>query len=86
MRRKPVQRGEQLVWLTGAALTVTLLATVTLIGVLLVNGLGYFWPSNVAVARLVDGGSAMGEIAQREYTDEGDLWRIQFKAPRRSGR
>ncbi len=83
MRRKPIQRGEHLVWLTGAALTVTLLATVTLIGVVMVNGLGSFWPSTLAVARLVDGGTAMGEITQREYTDEGDLWRIQFKVGNR---
>ena len=46
------REGEPFVWLTGAALSLTLMITGTLLIVIMVNGLGVFWPSEVAVATL----------------------------------
>jgi ABC-type phosphate transport system permease subunit len=42
-----VQRGETYVWLSGAALTGILLIAITLIVVVLANGLGHLWPAPV---------------------------------------
>jgi len=45
-----LRTGEPFIWLTGGALCVALLIVAGLIGLILVNGLGFFWPS--AVTRL----------------------------------
>ena len=42
---KSVRRGEPMIWLTGSALGACLLMIAGLIGVILVNGLSFFWPS-----------------------------------------
>ncbi|ABA87916.1 phosphate ABC transporter, membrane protein PstA [Syntrophotalea carbinolica DSM 2380] len=77
------KKGEPFIWLTGAALSVTLLMAAVLIVVVLVNGLGVFWPSRVATATLHDGGSVMGEIMRREPVYEGQGERLQFKVGNR---
>ena len=38
------KQGEPLVWATGGALSFVLLSTLLLIGVVMYNGLGVFWP------------------------------------------
>ena len=48
-------KGDSLIWLTGSAVTLTLLMTITLVVVILVNGLGYFWPHRLSQAELKDG-------------------------------
>lgn len=58
--------GEFFVWATAAAVTVTFSILVVLIIVIMANGLGYFWPSRVALVELKDGSRAMGEIIQYE--------------------
>jgi phosphate transport system permease protein len=73
------KQGEPFVWVTGAALSVTLLMAVVLIVVVLVNGLGVFWPSRVATATLHDGGSVLGEVVRSEAVFEGEGERLQFK-------
>jgi phosphate transport system permease protein len=77
------KKGEPYIWLTGAALAATLLMAVTLIVVVMVNGLGVFWPARVAVATLKDGGSVMGEIVKREAVYGGEGERLQFKVGNR---
>ena len=44
-----------MIWLTGSALGVSLLMIVGLIGVILVNGLGFFWPRPLVQITLKDG-------------------------------
>ena len=41
------KRGEPLVWLTGSAVTIILGLALLLIVVVMVTGLGYFWPDRI---------------------------------------
>ncbi|HEX9873128.1 MAG TPA: phosphate ABC transporter, permease protein PstA, partial [Deferrimonas sp.] len=79
MSRKFWREGEPLVWGTAAALSLTLLIAATLVIVVLVNGLGVFWPAPVARATLADGSRVMGEIVRREPVPGSDGERLQFK-------
>jgi len=58
--------GEPFIWLTGGALALALVMVVGLIGIILVNALGFFWPSAVLRASLDDGRTLTGRIAERE--------------------
>jgi phosphate transport system permease protein len=58
--------GEPFIWLTGGALTLALLLVAGLIALILVNGLGFFWPRDVARLTLTDGAVVTGEIVERE--------------------
>ena len=53
-------RGEPLIWVTGGALAAILLGAITLLAVLLANGLAYFWPSRLEELQLVDGRRMLG--------------------------
>jgi phosphate transport system permease protein len=64
--RRSVSRGDHLVWLTGSALGVCLLMILGLLGVILTNGLGIFWPSPVEQLTLRDGSIVAGEPVQRQ--------------------
>ena len=75
--------GEPLVMVTGAALAVILVMTLTLIGVVLTNGLGYFWPSHLVRLELQDGSSALGQIMEREANPTTDDRRLQLKVSNR---
>ena len=77
------RQGEPFIWMTGAALTLTLLMTALLILVVLFHGLGAFWPSRLARATLADGTQLLGEIAEREQSPVGKETRIQFKVGNR---
>ncbi len=71
-------KGEIFVWATAGAVTVTFGILALLIGVVLVNGLGFFWPSPVASVSLRDGRVFLGEITAREEIPAGG-WRMQLK-------
>lgn len=71
--------GEPYVWLSGAALSLTLLIALTLILVVMVNGLGVFWPSNLHLLELDNGQKALGEMVKREEVYQGEGWRNQYK-------
>jgi len=60
------RRGDPFIWLTGSALGTCLLLIGGLIVVILVNGLGYFWPRPLVKATLTDGTAVLGELAARE--------------------
>jgi len=77
--KKFVREGEPFVWASAAALTLTLLMAAVLLIIVMVNGLGVFWPSPVAVATLTDDRVVMGEIMQREPMPSGEGERLQFK-------
>jgi phosphate transport system permease protein len=64
------RQGEPFVWLSGAGLAATLTLTITLLAVVLWNGLGVFWPSAVAQVELADGGKLLGEEVERETNHE----------------
>jgi phosphate transport system permease protein len=55
-----------MVWFTGSALGACLLMIGCLLVVVLVNGLGFFWPAPLWLVTLKDGSVALGEIVNRE--------------------
>jgi phosphate transport system permease protein len=62
----PWARGEHLIWFTGSALGICLLLIASLLGVVLVNGLGFFWPGRLDQVTLRDGSVFLGERMTRE--------------------
>lgn len=53
-------RGEPMVWVAGGTLAAILLGAITLLVVLLANGLAYFWPSRLEELQLADGRHVLG--------------------------
>lgn len=77
------RQGEHFVWLSGITLSVILLITLILIGVVIQNGLGVFWPHAVFEAVLQGDRSVMGEVVKREKISDTDRFRLQFKTGNR---
>ncbi len=78
--------GDPFVWLAGAMLGLSLLMVVGLVSLILVNGLGFFWPRDVERFVLTDGTTVLGEVAHREPIPDPDApsgtpvrYRIQVK-------
>jgi phosphate transport system permease protein len=80
-----LRRGEPLIWFTGSALGICLLMITGLLAVILVNGLGFFWPASLVELKLKDGSVLLGEIYAREpipnpgHADHLSKHRIQLK-------
>ena len=79
MKRAYWRIGEPMVWLSASALAITLLIAMTLLVVVVVNGLGVFWPANLVQADLKDGSVILGELVKREARHEQEGERLQFK-------
>ena len=76
--------GEPFIWLTGGALTLSLLLVAGLIGLILYNGLGFFWPRDVVRLTLVDGAAMTGQIVEREpVPGKPGQYRIKLKVANR---
>ena len=58
--------GEPFIWLTGGALALSLIMVAGLVVLVLVNGLGFFWPQDIVLLTLTDGKQVMGQVAERE--------------------
>jgi len=63
---KTLRGGEPFIWLTGGALAISLLLVAGLIGLIVVNGLGFFWPKDVVRLTLADGRVLAGQVVDRE--------------------
>jgi phosphate transport system permease protein len=76
--------GEPFIWLTGGALALCLLMVLGLIGLILHNGLGFFWPATVVQVTLKDGRVLTGPVVAREAIPgkPGD-YRIKVKVGNR---
>jgi phosphate transport system permease protein len=61
-----VRRGDPMVWFTGSALGTCLLLIAGLIVIVLVNGLGFFWPSALVELTLKDDSKWLGELIRRQ--------------------
>jgi len=75
--------GEPMVWLTGAALSLTLLSAIVLVVVIMINGLGVFWPSPVQQLELMDGSRIFGQQVKTEETADKSGLRRQYKIANR---
>jgi phosphate transport system permease protein len=90
MKNRPVKEmnkfwrvGEPLVWLSAAALAMTLLSALTLLIVIMVNGLGVFWPASIQELQLTDGSRIYGQQLQVEETADRSGMRRQYKIANR---
>ncbi len=59
--------GEPFVWLTASAVTVSLLMIGGLLVLIMVKGLGEFWPSDIVELRLTDGRMVIGQAINEEH-------------------
>jgi len=75
--------GEPMVWLSGAAISITLLTAVVLLIVIMVNGLGVFWPKDLQQLRLKDGSEVIGTFIKSEATADKSGLRRQYKVANR---
>jgi phosphate transport system permease protein len=64
--REVFRRGDPGIWLTGTGLGISVLMIAGMVGLILTNGLGFFWPRPIARVTLKDQRVLMGEIAGRE--------------------
>lgn len=65
-RRNTGAVGRGLTWLCGGALAFNLLLVVSILALLAVNGLAYFWQRDLAALELKDGRKLLGEIWEHE--------------------
>jgi phosphate transport system permease protein len=75
--------GEPYVLATGAALAIILVMSLTLVGVVMSNGLGYFWPRTLTKFELKDGSLALGQVTQKENNPISGIRRLQLKVANR---
>lgn len=75
--------GEPFVWASAAALTLVLLISVSLLGVVLINGIGVLWPSTVYQLDLEDGSAVMGELRKEDAASTNNDARVQLKVGNR---
>jgi phosphate transport system permease protein len=71
------------VWATAAALAAMLSLVFILLAVVMVNGLGVFWPSTVVEVTLANGGKVLGERIRSQVNPDTGEWSTQFKTGNR---
>ena len=69
---RSLRRGDPMIWLAGSALGVCILMIAGLILVILVNGLSFFWPSELQQVTLADGSVYLGQVVGREAIPDPD--------------
>ncbi len=82
--------GDPFVWLTGGALAFSLLMILGFITLILVKGLGQFWPADLVLLHLKDGRQVLGEVWDRELipqfesgTSGSERYRLRVKTGNR---
>lgn len=75
--------GEPMVWLSAASLAITLLTAAILLIVIMVNGLGVFWPAQLQQLELLDGSHINGQLMKSEPTADERGLRRQYKIANR---
>ncbi len=64
------RKGEPMIWLAGAGLSISLLLIFGLLALVAVRGLGFFWPHALVQIETKDGKKVLGEILSREPMPE----------------
>ena len=82
--KKLLRTGEPFIWLTGGALALALIMVGGLVGIIVNNAAGLFWPGAVVRVSLADGKVLTGEIADRErIPGPGDAHRLKLRVANR---
>jgi phosphate transport system permease protein len=86
--REMVRQGDPAIWFTGTALGICLLMITGMIVLILVNGLGFFWPKPLTRLTLADGTIVIGEVVaheagKRDGAEAGRPDRVQLKVGNR---
>jgi phosphate transport system permease protein len=58
--------GDPFIWLTGGALAFALIMVAGLLSLIVMSGMGFFWPGNVSQLTLADGEVVIGQVVERE--------------------
>ena len=78
------RRGDPFIWLTGGALALCLAMITGLVGIIVYNGAGVFWPQGLTLFRLKDGPPTMGKLMDRQPIPEAaGRYRVQLKVGNR---
>ena len=81
--KKILRSGEPFIWLTGGALATALLMVGGLIGIIVANAVGFFWPAPIIRATLADGTVRTGQLADRERVPGGTEYRLKLRVANR---
>lgn len=85
-RRTPLAvRGEPMLWLTGMALTASLLMIVALLTIVVANGFATFWPRDIHEVRLTSGELFLGAPIREEAYDPGPERLISLRTAAEAG-
>ncbi|MHC4322335.1 MAG: phosphate ABC transporter permease PstA, partial [Planctomycetota bacterium] len=61
--KKTFKTGSPYIWLSGGTLTISLLMIFGLVTLIMIKGLGIFWPHNITRLMLNDNSVVLGEVA-----------------------
>jgi len=64
--KKIFKTGKPYIWLSGGTLTISLLMIFGLVALIMIKGLGIFWPQNITRLMLNDNSIILGEVAKVE--------------------
>ena len=86
--RRFLRSGTPFIWLAGGALAFCLLMVAGLVVIVAVNGLGFFWPTDLARVELEGDAAVMGEIIERQQMPTGNgndeaAYRVQVRVGNR---
>jgi phosphate transport system permease protein len=80
--REFLRQGTPFIWLSGAALALSLLMITGLVGFIAVKGLGFFWPRALVQVTTPEG-PVLGEIAAKEAAVGDEPAKVQFRVANR---
>ncbi len=82
--KKIFKTGNPYIWLSGGTLTISLLMIFGLVTLIMVKGLGIFWPHNITRLTLNDNSIVLGEVAKVEpIPNLKDSYRTKLKVGNR---
>lgn len=81
--RRYFRRGEPMVWATAAALAGLLVLVFLLLAVVIINGMGVFWPACVAEITLNDGSRTLGRVMRDDVNPDTGVRSVQLKTANR---
>ena len=76
--RQFMASGELFIWGCGAGLSLSLFMIAGLMVLILINGMGYFWPADLVELTLKDGKHVIGQLAGEDVSPKG-IPRIRMK-------